>query len=596
MCFTKVYSGLRNSWVRFQAGIIGQQVRSVVGITQKIQQLHTSCTDSPHTDPAWNDNEEFFRFTRSRFLRDEAKELSRRYVKFDVQQLAKIAAEVAGPGTRRCVKVEKLADGLYNKALLLTMDDGIQVIGKVPNPNAGIPHFTTASEVATMDFARNILGTPAPKVLGWSSKRDNPVGAEYVIMEKIPGVQLETLWNKLDVEVKVNIVKEIAGYQRDWTLTSFSQYGGLYYKEDLSNATSLIYTDKDGKQVTDDRFAVGPSTSRQTIDDGRMDVNFDRGPWSSAKDYAKAAGYREMACITQTPHLPKSPIGLYGPQTYRPSKETKLKALKAYMEIVEHLLPNDESIRASHLWHNDLHAENIFVNPENPSEICGLIDWQTTELAPLYDHTIEPYILDYKGPRMNGDLLKRPDLDEVQKLFEDDTDLTALEKKRKSESLFWRMAIVSLWRNTIHMGIEPLFLALEFRETVKFTLLIFARNLFLDGEAAYLAILAEQYRKNWTDIPSIRNSSNKSFPYAFSPEELEAIDLDCEGATNGINIMQDVKEAVGLHFFRIDGTVDHEEYEEAKQCIRSTKEDFMSKYPESDEERKEWEAAWPFDD
>lgn len=32
------------------------------------------------------------------------------------------------------------------------MDTGKEVIGKVPNPNAGIEHYTTASEVATMDF------------------------------------------------------------------------------------------------------------------------------------------------------------------------------------------------------------------------------------------------------------------------------------------------------------------------------------------------------------------------------------------------------------------------------------------------------------
>ncbi|KAM5464249.1 hypothetical protein MauCBS54593_007068 [Microsporum audouinii] len=534
--------------------------------------------------------------SQNAFLRDEAKELSRRYIKFNVEELAKIAAQVSGPGARQCVKVEKLADGLYNKALLLTMDDGIQVIGKVPNPNAGIPHYTTASEVATMDFARNILGTPAPKILSWSSGIDNPVGAEYVIMEKIPGVQLETLWNQLDVEVKVNLVKEIAGYQRDWTLTSFSQYGGIYYKKDIFNATSLTYTNKNGEQITDDRFAVGPSTSRQNIDDGRAGINFDRGPWNSALDYAKAAGYREMTCISQVKQLPRSPIGLYGPQTYRPSKEKKIKALQAYLDIVEHLLPDDKSIQTSHLWHNDLHAENIFVNPANPSEICGIIDWQTTELAPLYDHTIEPYILDYQGLRMNGDLLQRPDPKEAQKLFEDDTDLTPLDKKRKADSLFWKMALVSLWRHTIHMGIEPLFRALEFRETLKFTLLIFARNLLLDGEAAYLAILAEQYRKNWEDIPALRSNLKKGFPYEFTPDELKVIDSDCEGATNGINIMGDVKEAVGSHFFRVDGTVDHNEYDEVKECIRLTKEDFMSKYPENEEQRKEWEAAWPFDD
>src|SRR5690348_16121489 len=32
------------------------------------------------------------------------------------------------------------------------MNDGRELIAKLPNPNAGRQHFTTASEVATMDF------------------------------------------------------------------------------------------------------------------------------------------------------------------------------------------------------------------------------------------------------------------------------------------------------------------------------------------------------------------------------------------------------------------------------------------------------------
>lgn len=49
--------------------------------------------------------------------------------------------------------------------------------------------------------------------------------------------------------------------------------------EDLGSAASpLVYTDKEGRRVTDDRFAIGPSTRRQNVDDGRMDVDFDRGP------------------------------------------------------------------------------------------------------------------------------------------------------------------------------------------------------------------------------------------------------------------------------------------------------------------------------
>ncbi|PYH85069.1 hypothetical protein BO82DRAFT_399017 [Aspergillus uvarum CBS 121591] len=45
-----------------------------------------------------------------------------------------------------------MADGMHNKAIRFTMDNRFQGVGKVPNPNAGLPHFTTASEVATMDF------------------------------------------------------------------------------------------------------------------------------------------------------------------------------------------------------------------------------------------------------------------------------------------------------------------------------------------------------------------------------------------------------------------------------------------------------------
>jgi hypothetical protein len=67
-----------------------------------------------------------------------------------MEELARIAARSVGSGA--CVEIEKLTEGNFNKAFLMTMDDGREVIAKVPNPNAGYPHFNTASEVATMEF------------------------------------------------------------------------------------------------------------------------------------------------------------------------------------------------------------------------------------------------------------------------------------------------------------------------------------------------------------------------------------------------------------------------------------------------------------
>lgn len=95
-------------------------------------------------------NDDLFNFTRVRFVRDEQYEMAQRRVHFNVNELARLAAEAVG--AEFCTAIEKFPDSMYNKCMLLTMNTGAQVVAKVPNPNAGPPHFTTASEVASMDF------------------------------------------------------------------------------------------------------------------------------------------------------------------------------------------------------------------------------------------------------------------------------------------------------------------------------------------------------------------------------------------------------------------------------------------------------------
>lgn len=106
------------------------------------------------TQPDLKYGDDLFTFTGGRFICNEEYEMSQRRVRFDVDALARRAAEAVG--SRSCVRIEKYPDGMYNKSMLLTMDDDSQVVAKVPNPNAGVPHLTTASEVATMDFVRSL--------------------------------------------------------------------------------------------------------------------------------------------------------------------------------------------------------------------------------------------------------------------------------------------------------------------------------------------------------------------------------------------------------------------------------------------------------
>lgn len=140
-----------------------------------------------------------------------------------------------------------------------------------------------------------------------------------------------------------------------------------------------------------------------------------------------------------------------------------------------------------------------------------------------------------------------------------------------------------------------LFRVLEFHQTTRFRLLLFARNLLVDGEATYLALLAEQ-QKNWQELPRVRAEGNPECPLQFSAEELTVIEDDSEGAALGISLMKDLQDRVGRQFFQAQGLVDHGQLNEAKKALRSVKEDLIREYSSNENEAREWENAWPFDD
>jgi hypothetical protein len=65
----------------------------------------------------------------------------------------------------------------------LTLDNGAEIIAKIPDPNAGPTYFTVACEVATLQFLRDVLESLILKVLRWSSGSKAPVEAKYSLEE-----------------------------------------------------------------------------------------------------------------------------------------------------------------------------------------------------------------------------------------------------------------------------------------------------------------------------------------------------------------------------------------------------------------------------
>jgi hypothetical protein len=73
-------------------------------------------------------------------------------VRFDVEKLCAVAA-AAGGKYSPIEAIEKMEGG-FCKALVMRKEDGSEVVAKIPLSIAGPAKYTTASEVAVLEFGK----------------------------------------------------------------------------------------------------------------------------------------------------------------------------------------------------------------------------------------------------------------------------------------------------------------------------------------------------------------------------------------------------------------------------------------------------------
>ncbi|KAF2475119.1 phosphotransferase enzyme family protein [Lindgomyces ingoldianus] len=528
----------------------------------------------------WNQKPEFFEFTRGRFVSDEAAQVVCRRVHFDMNELAKTAA--LSMSARRCIDVEKCPDRLYNKAFIFTLEDGRQIVGKVPNPIAGLPHFTTASEVATLDFLRNVLHLPVPQVYAWSSRSDStPVGAEYILMEKIQGVPLREKWQHLAPRDKVKLFFQIDRYQQKWTSTRFPKIGSLYYRRDLLSPPpdDYLFQNNQMEPISMSEFAVGPAVGREWVEHGRQSLVCDRGP------FRRAVGSREIQALDQIKSFPKLDVMICGPKLYVPTKNKKLSALQASQALLPFILPQQPEHQFGYLWHNDLHDENIFVDPQNPTTITGIIDWQSTQILPLYDHILEPCFLEYSGPEL-GDALTRPELPP-------NVNSLPLQERKEVTRSYIEQSLMVAWRRLIKNNNPLQYSTLQFGNTTLGNLLSLGRRLFSLGEAHFLSLLLD-LKNEWRTNPAVHNPTGLDFPVLISESDAVTIKEDERLADEGIRMMSYTAREFG-DLWPNKGLIQHDQYERAKSELRDAKNNLSSYLQLSSSEQEELDRYWPFD-
>ena len=59
------------------------------------------------------------------------------------------------------------------------------------------PFYKTESEVATLKYLGSNTEIPVATVIAWDSSLKNELGYEWILLEKLAGVELGQVWRKI---------------------------------------------------------------------------------------------------------------------------------------------------------------------------------------------------------------------------------------------------------------------------------------------------------------------------------------------------------------------------------------------------------------
>ncbi|KAK0609873.1 Altered inheritance of mitochondria protein 9 [Lasiodiplodia hormozganensis] len=175
-------------------------------------------------------------------------------------------------------EVEYFAEGDFN--ILYTVrkasqppGSGTEYIFRVSLPT--YPWHKVESEIATMELVRMYTNIPVPRVYVYDSDADNPVGYEWMMMDKVKGIPFREAREAMDMEQKTKLAHTLADWMHQLSTLRFGKIGSVYRRR-LKPATSK------------NDFKVGPIVDMAFMADWRLSYKLHRGPYTSIEQFLRA--------------------------------------------------------------------------------------------------------------------------------------------------------------------------------------------------------------------------------------------------------------------------------------------------------------------
>lgn len=279
--------------------------------------------------------------------------------------------------------LQKLTEGGNHKIydIVITGEAEIKYIVRIPSPD--FPVDKLESEVATLQYIGANTSVPVPKVIAWSSDPSNSAGTEYMILEKLPGVSADDVWDTLKMEAKETLIRDVAKHLLSLFSLRFAQAGSLYSAQGNSVQVGPLITTP---------FFRAPDGEIRFPNSAPLDLSQFRGPFTRPADRISSSLKAELYVVKH-----RRDEVLQECDGNEKKLERAERVLQDAIRLAE-VYPGNLAIGCSsdHLAEpfsimlDDFRPGNVMIEEET-GEVTGFIDFEGTTTAPLWMCARRPY-------------------------------------------------------------------------------------------------------------------------------------------------------------------------------------------------------------
>ncbi|KAK3897648.1 phosphotransferase enzyme family-domain-containing protein [Staphylotrichum tortipilum] len=327
-----------------------------------------------------------------------------------------IWSECAPSGSASSLKaqleVDFLADGAHHKVYNVKLPGFSEpLIFRVAVPID--PVLKMESEVSSLRFLGEKTSVPIPKCLAWGPAADTELGYDWCLMEKLPGVELRSVWRKMPWERKLELTDRLADL--------LSQLWKPEHKFDhIGSIFALPKHVPDNTAADGATYMVGPAVDSCFFSGRRRYLHQNRGPFPSCRSWLDSLITLEKEVITTTKtlldhkedmtpthlatdweRLVEDDLEIDDEDEFLEDYDEAIDTVQAYYKLLPELgFPHDPPAVGQprfSLYHTDLRDANIFVDPET-FDITGILDWESAMTLPDWDGRDYPLLLQAPDP------------------------------------------------------------------------------------------------------------------------------------------------------------------------------------------------------